>query len=51
MINRRENRNPRKAKNYQFMQKAFEQNQEATISKIVDGTFVMDNKGLEFPDI
>ena len=51
MINRRENGNPRKAKNYQFMQKAFEQNQEATISKIVDGTFVMDNKGLEFPDI
>lgn len=33
------------------MQKAYEQNQKATVSKIFNGTFIMDNKGLEFPDI
>ena len=33
------------------MQKAFEQNRKATVLKILDGTFVMDNKGLEFPSI
>ena len=33
------------------MQKAFEQNQKATVLKIFNRTFIMDNKGLEFPDI
>ena len=51
MSNRRDNRNTRKARNFQYTQKAFEQHRKATVSKILDGTFVMDNKGLEFPDI
>ena len=51
MSNRRENRNTRKARNFQYTQKAFEQNRKWTVSKIFDGTFVMDNKGLDFPDI
>ena len=51
MSNRRDNRNTRKARNFQYTQKAFKQNRKATVSKILDGTFVMDNKGLEFPEI
>ena len=51
MSNRRDNRKTRTAKNFQFTQKAFEQNWKAALSVILDGTFVMDNKGLEFPDI
>ena len=51
MSNKRDNRNTRKARNFQYTQKAFEQHRKATVSKILDGTFVMDNKGLEFPDI
>ena len=51
MSNRRDNRNTRKARNFQYTQKAFAQHRKATVSKILDGTFVMDNKGLEFPDI
>ena len=51
LVNGRENCNTRKAKIYQFMQKAFEQNQKATVLKIFNRTFIMDNKGLEFPDI
>ena len=51
MSNRRQNRNTRKARNFQYTQKAFKQNQKATFSKIVDGTFVMDNKNLDFRDI
>ena len=51
MSNRRENRNTCKARNFQFTQKAFEQNRQAMVLKILDGTFVADNKDLEFPDI
>ena len=51
MSNRRENRNTSKARNFQYIQKAFEQNWKATVSKILDGSLVMDNKGLEFPNI
>ena len=51
MFNSRENCNTRKARNFQYTQKACEQNQKAMISRILDGTFVMDNKGLAFPDM
>ena len=50
-ITRRENRNTRKDKQYQLTQKAFEQNRKAMVSKIPSGTFIMDNEGLEFPDM
>ena len=51
MKNRRENRNTRKAKRYQFTQKAYDQNRKATITKIIDGTFSLDNENQTFPDI
>ena len=51
MSNRRENRNTRKARNLQYTQRALKQNRKATFSKILDGTFVMDNKDLDFRDI
>ena len=51
MCNRRENRNTREARNYQFTRNVFKHNRKSTVSKILDGTFVMDNKGLESSDI
>ena len=51
MKNRRENRNTRKAKLYQYMQKAYDQNRKATINKILHGTFALNEKGQVFPDI
>ena len=51
MSNRRDNRNIRNARNFQFTQKAFEQYRKVTVWKRLDSHFVMDNKGLEFPDI
>ena len=51
MSNRRENRNTRKARNFQYTQKEFKQNRKATVSMILDGTFVMDNTGLDLRDI
>ena len=51
MSNRRDNRNTRNARNFQFTQKAFQQNRKVTVWKLLDSNFVMDNKGLEFPDI
>ena len=51
MKNRRENRNTRKAKLYQYMQKAYDQNRKATINKILHGTFALSEKGQVFPDI
>ena len=44
MKNRRENRNTRKARIYQFTQKAYEQNRKATVNKIINGCFSLDNK-------
>ena len=51
MSNRSENRNTRKARNFQFTQKSFEQNRKATVLKILDDTLVPHNKDLEFPEI
>ena len=51
MKNRRENRNTRKAKLYQYTQKAYDQNRKATINKILHGIFVLNEKGQVFPDI
>ena len=43
MKNRRENRNTRKARIYQFTQKAYDQNKKATIHKITNGNFSLNN--------
>ena len=51
MSNGRENRNTRKARNFQYTQKEFKQNRKATVSMILDGTFVMDDTGLDLRDI
>ena len=51
MKNRRENRNTRKARIYQFTQKAYEQNRKATINKIINGTFSLDNQDQTVPNI
>ena len=51
MKNRRENRNTRKARRYQYTQKAYDQNRKATITKIINGTFSLDNENQTFPDI
>ena len=51
MKNRRENRNTRKARIYQFTQKAYEQNGKATVNKIINGCFSLDNKGQVYPEI
>ena len=44
MKNRRENRNTRKARIYQVTQNACEQNRKATVNKIINGCFSLDNK-------
>ena len=49
--NRRENRNTRKARIYQFTQKAYDQNKKATINKIVNGNFSLKNSEQVYPDI
>ena len=51
MKNRRENRNTRKAKIYQFPQKAYEQNKKATINKIISGNFNLNNEEHVVPKI
>ena len=51
MQNRRDNRNTRKAKIYQFTQKAYDHNKKATITKIINGTFSLNNNEQVFPDI
>ena len=51
MKNRRENRNTRKARIYQFTQKAYEQNRRATVNKIINGSFSLDNKEQVYPEI
>lgn len=51
MKNRRENRNTRKARIYQFTQKAYDQNKKATINKIINGNFSLNNSDQVYPDI
>ena len=51
MKNRRENRNTCKARIYQFTQKAYNQNKKATINKIINGNFSLDNREQVFPEI
>ena len=51
MKNRRENRNTCKARIYQFTQKAYDQNKKATINKIINGNFSLDNREQVFPEI
>ena len=51
MKNRRENRNTRKARIYQFTQKAYDQNKKASINKIINGNFSLDNREQVFPEI
>ena len=51
MSNRRENRNTRKARIYQFTQKAYEQNRKATVHKILAGTSSLNNTEQVYPEI
>ena len=51
MNNTRENRNTRKARIYQFTQKAYQQNRKATINKSINGTFSLDNQDQTVPNI
>ena len=51
MKNRRENRNTRKARIYQFTQKAYDQNKKATIHKIINGNFNLNNREQVYPNI
>ena len=51
MKNRRDNQNTRKVRIYQFMQKSYEQNKNATITKIINGNFSLNNAEQTFPDI
>ena len=44
MINKRENRNMRKARIYRFTQRSYQQNRKAAITKILDNTFSLDNE-------
>lgn len=45
------NRNIRKARIYQFTQKAYDQNKKATINKIINENFSLDNREQVFPEI
>lgn len=45
------NRNTRKARIYQFTQKAYDQNKKATINKIINENFSLDNREQVFPEI
>ena len=51
MKNRRENRNTRKARIYQFTQKAYDQNKKSTIHKIINGNFSLNNIDQVYPKI
>ena len=51
MQNRRENRNTRKARIHQFTQKSYEQNKKATIHKIIEDTFSLNNVEQVYPNI
>ena len=51
MKNRRENRNTQNARIYQFTQKAYDQNKKATINKIINGNFSLNNSDQVYPDI
>ena len=51
MKNRRENRNTRKARIYQFTQKAYDQNKKATMHKIINGNFSLNNREQVYPNI
>ena len=51
MKNRRENRNTRKAKIYEFTQQAHEQNKTATIRKIISGNFSLNHVEQVCPEI
>ena len=51
MRNIRENRNTRKARIYRFTQRSYQRNRKATISKILDGTFSLDNESEITPKI
>ena len=51
MKNRMENRNTRKARIYQFTQKAYDQNKKATIHKIINGNFSFNNGEQVYPNI
>ena len=48
MVNRRKNRNRRKAHIYRFIQRSYQQNRKATVSKILDDTFSLnDDSGVK----
>ena len=51
MVNRRNNRNTRKAKLYRFSQSSFQQNRRVTINCILDGTLTLDNEEDVYRDI
>ena len=51
MQNRRENRNTRKARIHQFTPKSYEQNKKATIHKIIEDTFSLNNVEQVYPNI
>lgn len=46
MENWRENRDTRKVRIYQFTKKSYEQNKKATIYKIIEVTFSLNNVGI-----
>ena len=43
MVNWRKNRNTRKAQVYRFTQRSYQQSRKATVSKILDDTFLLNN--------
>lgn len=51
MKNKRDNHKTKKAKIYQFTQKAYEQNNKATMNEILTSNFGLDNSEQTFPDI
>ena len=51
MKNQCDNRNTREARIYQFTQKAYKQNKKATVNKIINGNFSLNNTEQTFPDI
>ena len=46
MVNRKENRNTRKARIYRFTQRSYVQTRKATVNKILDGSFQLIMKRL-----
>lgn len=51
MRNRRENRNTRKARIYQFTQQSYRQNRKATITKILEVTLSLENESSVTPPV